>query len=147
MGKRMIERDRKTPFIRSHKSCVVLGERGFSDFEIQGSLSLGFYKAIRMKVKCYAIFENQQEVLSEYSNPNQRTFLHYDLADTAKRAPSGPNIQQQQSNNGVWYSTLAQQSTVTLIQRTISTLYSFRGRPFKLPLLFSPKPLSSRSPR
>lgn len=30
-----------------------------------------------MKVKCYALYENNQEVLSEYANPSQKNFLSY----------------------------------------------------------------------
>ena len=60
-----------------------------------------------MKVRCYAIYLNQQEIMSEYCNPSQRVSLHYDLAEAVKRSPTDDNIKQQQTNNGVWYSKLS----------------------------------------
>lgn len=64
-----------------------------------------------MKVRCYSIYHNQQEIMSEYSNPNLRASLHYDLAESAKRVPSDANVKQQQTNNGVWYSKVSPTST------------------------------------
>jgi len=36
-----------------------------------------------MKVKCYAIYEARKEIIAEYTNVSQKTFLAYELATVA----------------------------------------------------------------
>lgn len=60
-----------------------------------------------MKVRCYAIFNQEQEVLAEYANPAHRSFLNYDLNNTLSKIRKTHKIEQLPSSNGVWYCKIA----------------------------------------
>ena len=56
-----------------------------------------------MKVKCYGIFKGDQEVLSEYANLSQKSFLSYEMGSAAKKTRSNVGIHAEQTSNGTWY--------------------------------------------
>lgn len=56
-----------------------------------------------MKVKCYAIYENGNEVVSEYANPSQKNFLSFELSNAARKIKRTDRIEFEHTSNGVWY--------------------------------------------
>ena len=45
-----------------------------------------------MKIKCYALYDGNKEILSEYANNSQRSFLDYELKDALKRSKKSGRI-------------------------------------------------------
>ncbi len=45
-----------------------------------------------MKIKCYALYDGNKEILSEFSNNSQRSFLDYEMKDALKRAKKSGRI-------------------------------------------------------
>lgn len=56
-----------------------------------------------MKVKCYALYDGNKEILSEFANNSQRSFLDYELKDALKRSKKSGRIEFEHTSNGVWY--------------------------------------------
>jgi hypothetical protein len=57
-----------------------------------------------MKVKCYAIYENGKEVVSEYANPSQKNFFSFEITNALHKFKRGSDrIEFEHTSNGVWY--------------------------------------------
>lgn len=69
-----------------------------------------------MKVKCYAIYENINEVLSEYANPSQKNFLSFELTNVLRKFKRTDRIEFEHTSNGVWYCRLSAKSNPRWIQ-------------------------------
>lgn len=69
-----------------------------------------------MKVKCYAIFEKTNEVLSEYANPSQKNFLSFELTNVLGKLKRTDRIEFEHTSNGVWYCRLSTKSNYCWMQ-------------------------------
>ena len=59
-----------------------------------------------MKVKCYAIIEEEKITISEFANPSQKSFLGYELQEQFRKmlvGTDGSKIGTEKTSNGVWY--------------------------------------------
>lgn len=45
-----------------------------------------------MKVKCYALYDGTKEILSEFANNSQKSFLDFEMKNSLKRAKKSGRI-------------------------------------------------------
>lgn len=46
-----------------------------------------------MKIKCYALYDGNKEIISEYANNSQRSFLDFELKEALKRSKKSGRIE------------------------------------------------------
>jgi hypothetical protein len=64
-----------------------------------------------MKAKCYAIYNGDQEIVSEYANASQKNFLSFELVNVIKKAKKTERVESERTSNGVWYFKTTDKST------------------------------------
>jgi hypothetical protein len=45
-----------------------------------------------MKIKCYGIYENEKELVSEYANISQKNFLSFEVAAVLKKGKNASRV-------------------------------------------------------
>lgn len=74
-----------------------------------------------MKVKCYAIYQNGNEEISEYANPSQKNFLSFELTNAVRKFKKTERIELEHTSNGVWYCKHSERSRHAIIQQIAPT--------------------------
>lgn len=68
-----------------------------------------------MKIKCYAIYQNGNEEISEYANPSQKNFLSFELSNVVRKFKKADRIEFEHTSNGVWYCKHSERSSYDIM--------------------------------